>query len=182
MSLLEETRMLRKELAAWAADPEWELLRRYDLLRNKPPDKFADRCYRRGKNMLADLGMVSPHITKYPWLPTLKHARPSVDQEILLIWALGVERDDLRVACQGFIRRLDGVGMVPVLVTDVADFASFSRLQWLVEYVPDLSGEGESYRSRKQHYLAWRYRDAVVVPACAGNADDSEWNEVMEMK
>ncbi len=183
MSLVPETEALRETLAAWAGDPEWALLCRYDLLRQKPLRSLGDRWFRRVKNMLAGLGLVSPYVSKYPWLPTLKHAQPNGDSTILLIWALGVGRDDLRASCEGFIKRLDGVsGMVPVLVTDNADFAYFSRLQWLVEYVPPLSGEGVSYHARKERYLAWRYRDALVVPASAGRARESEWNEVMEMK
>lgn len=181
-SLLTETLVLRETLAAWAADPEWALLCRYDLLRRKQPRSLVDRWFRRAKNMLAGLGWIPPHVTKYTWLSTLKHAQPDSDVTILLIWALGVGRDDLHEACKGFLRRLETeASMVPVLVTDFADFTYFSRLQWLVEYVPPLSGEGVSYRARKQHYLAWRYRDAVVLPASAGRACESEWNEVMEM-
>ncbi len=183
MSLVQETQALRETLGAWAADPEWALLCRYDLLREKTPLSLGDRWFRRAKNMLAELGLVPPHVTRYSWLPTLKHAQPDGESQILLIWALGIERDDLREACEGFMKRLDGIsGMVPVLVTDNADFAYFSRLLWLVEYVPTPSGEGVSYHTRKEHYLAWRYRDALVVPASVGRASESEWNEVMEMK
>ena len=32
MSLVQETQVLREMLSAWAADPEWVLLCRYDLL------------------------------------------------------------------------------------------------------------------------------------------------------
>ncbi len=183
MNLIKETQALRKTLGAWAANPEWSLLCQYDLLRQKPPRSLGDRWFRRAKNFLARLGMVRPHLTKYSWLPTLKHAQPEDNITILLIWALGVEQDELRTSCEGFIKRLDGISvMVPVLVTDNADFAYFSRLQWLVEYVPPLSGEGVPYHARKEHYLAWRYRNAVAVPASAGRASESEWNEVMEMK
>jgi hypothetical protein len=183
LSLVDETQMLRETFAAWAADPEWALLCRYDLLREQTPRSLSDRWFRRLKNMLAGFGLVPPHVTKYSWLPTLKHAQPDGEAEILLIWALGVGREDLRASCEGFRKRLEGIsGMVPVLVTDTADFAYFSRLQWLVEYIPPLSGEGVPYHARKQHYLAWRYRDALVVPASVGRACESEWNNVMRMK
>lgn len=183
MSLVEETQALRKTLAGWAADPEWELLCRYDLLREKRPRRLVDRWFRRLKNMFASLGLASPHVTRYSWLPTLKYAQQDGDSEILLIWALGVGRDELRASCQGFRRRLVRIsGMVPVLVTDTADFAYFSRLQWLVEYVPPMSGEGLAYNERKERYLAWRYRNALVVPASAGSACDEEWSAVMEMR
>ncbi len=183
MSLVQETQALRETLAAWAADPEWSLLCRYDLLREKPSGSLSDRWFRRVKSMLASFGLVRPHITKYSWQPTLKHAQANVYSSTLLIWAIGVGREDLRVACEGFMNRLEAEsGIVPVLVTDVADFYYFSRLKWLIEYVPELSGISPSYRDRKQHYLAWRYRDALVVPASVGRASEEEWNEVMEMR
>jgi hypothetical protein len=51
-----------------------------------------------------------------------------------------------------------------VLVTDVADFAFFSRLGWLVEYLPKLSGEGQAYELRKARFIAKLYRDAPALP------------------
>ena len=59
-------------------------------------------------------------------------------------------------------------GWAPVLVTDVADFAFFSRLNWLVEYVPSLSAPADGYFEHKLRYLAWRYRD---VPALSVTAE-----------
>jgi hypothetical protein len=53
-------------------------------------------------------------------------------------------------------------------VTDVADFAFFSRLGWLVEYLPELSGQGEPYDERKARLLARLYRGAPAVPVRAG--------------
>jgi hypothetical protein len=64
-------------------------------------------------------------------------------------------------------------GFVPVLVTNVADFAFFSRLGWLVEYVPALSAPAGGYAERKQRHLAWRYRDAPALPVSAGLTDES---------
>lgn len=37
MGIVEETHVLRRELAARAAKPEWDFLTRYDLLAKKPP-------------------------------------------------------------------------------------------------------------------------------------------------
>lgn len=180
---MQETHALRTKLAKWASDPEWSLLCRHDLLRDKPPHALGDRWFRRVKTMLAKLRLVRPHVTKYSWLPTLKHAQQHGNPPTLLIWALGVRQEDLRAACEGFIERLEATfGIVPVLVTDVPDFYYFSRLKWLIEYVPELSGVSPSYRERKQHYLAWRYRDALIVPVSAGSASETEWNEVMRMK
>src|SRR5690606_34408057 len=114
--------------------------------------------------------------------PALKHAPVADEATTLLIWALGVERDVLRQSCEAIARRLEaGPALAPVLVTDVADFAYYSRLAWFVEYLPELSGEGPSYRERKRRHLAWRYRDAVFVPVSAGLADEAAWNEVLRV-
>jgi len=74
----------------------------------------------------------------------------------------------LRSACDK-IRKLQtgSPGWAPVLVTDVADFAFFSRLNWLVEYVPSLSAPADGYFARKLSYLAWRYRDVPALPITA---------------
>jgi hypothetical protein len=88
----------------------------------------------------------------------------------------------LRAACVGFSSKLQGGHhLAPVLVTDIADFAFYSRLGWLVEYVPSLSGEGPSLRERKEAYLAWRYRDACIVPLSAGLASAPEWNALLKL-
>ena len=70
---------------------------------------------------------------------------------------MDIDRDRLRGACKR-IRELQhgSPGWAPVLVTDVADFAFFSRLNWLVEYVPTLSAPADGYFERKLRYLAWR--------------------------
>jgi hypothetical protein len=59
-----------------------------------------------------------------------------------------------------------------VLVTDVADFAFFSRLNWLVEYVPSLSAPADGYFEHKLRYLAWRYRDVPALPVTADITED----------
>jgi hypothetical protein len=183
LSIVPETLVLRKTLTAWAASPEWPLLFRYDLLRKKPSRSLVHRVYRFMNRALFRLRLARPHVTRYSWLPGLKHGQASEDGSTLLIWAVGVDKDELRSSCEAFMRWLEAApGWVPVLVTDVADFAWFSRLKWLVEYVPALSGTGPSYRERKQRYLAWRYRDALVVPAAAGRAGAADWSEWMEMK
>ncbi|EGD03726.1 hypothetical protein B1M_15068 [Burkholderia sp. TJI49] len=182
MNIVHETRKLEREVRAWAAKPEWALQTRYDLLARKPPSSRNERAWRATKRVLAALGMMPPHVTQYPWLPTLKHAPVSAAAQTLLIWAPGTSRDALRRACEGLSARLKGdASLVPVLVTDVADFAFYSRLGWLVEYLPELSGEDRSYRDRKRAYLAWRYRDARIVPPAAGLASDAEWKALLEV-
>ncbi len=52
----------------------------------------------------------------------------------------------------------------------------------MVEYLPELEGKGLPYQERKRDYLAWRYRDAVVVPAAAGLLDEENWNRLLQME
>lgn len=116
------------------------------------------------------------------WDVGLKHGRNSAGARPLLIWSEGHDRQVVRNACDGMTRLLDGHSeFQPILVTDVADFAYYSRLGWLVEYLPDLSGKGPSYRDRKRRYLAWRYRDALAVPLSAGLVEQKEWDEVLRL-
>ncbi len=182
MSVIAEARLLRKQLKALGAKPEWDLFTRYDLLAKKPPSSLKERAWRRLRHLLASVGLISPHITPYPWMSTLKHRPVSADVKTVMIWALGADRHQLRAACEGFSSRLQGGDdLAPVLVTDIADFAFYSRLGWLVEYVPTLSGEGPSLHERKQAYLAWRYRDACIVPLSAGLASAPEWNALLKL-
>lgn len=97
----------------------------------------------------------------------------------MLIWAVGTDRDTLREACAGFSMLQKSLkGMAPVLVTDVADFAFFSRLGWLVEYVPEISGQGEPYKEAKTRFLARLYHGAPVFPADVGLAGKSGAEEL----
>ncbi|TCF96632.1 hypothetical protein BZM26_36505 [Paraburkholderia strydomiana] len=180
MSLLTEAKALRRELKALAAKPQWDLLTRYDLLAKKPPFSWGERMWRRIRYVLAWASLVSPHVTQYPWLPTLKHRPVSADVKTVMIWALGADRHQLRAACEGLAKKLQGSDdLAPVLVTDIADFAFYSRLGWLVEYVPSLSGEGPSLHQRKRAYLAWRYRNATVLPWSSGLAREAEWRALL---
>lgn len=180
MSVLQETLALRRELSAMEADPEWGLLVRYDLLRRNPSLPWASRVFRRARQLLADLELMSPYISSYSWLATLEHASVPIGAVPLLIWAPGKGRDAIRQACDGFLQLLaDQSELAPVLVTDVADFAYYSRLGWLVEYLPELTGSGEPYRDRKCRYLAWCYRDGLAVPLSAGLASRPEWDELL---
>lgn len=172
-----EAAALRQELAILARQPEWQLLARYDLLAGKRPLRMRDRVSRTVRKVLTMLRLAPPRVTSYPWTAVLKHAAVDAGARTLLIWAPGVPRDELRQGCEGVARRLrDDRSLAPILVTDVADFAWFSRLGWLIEYLPALSGPGQDYLERKRRYLAWRYRDALIVPLSAGHASDAEWN------
>lgn len=158
--------VLLASLSRGEAVPEWSMMARYDLLREKRDFPWRDRLYRRWRSILASFRWAPPYVSKYDWSPALKHVPRVGGERVLLIWALNardvsVQRDAcrvLQVALGGFS------GLLPVLLTDCADFAFFSRLGWQVEYLPPLSGEGEDYAARKCAYLAWRYRDALVLP------------------
>ena len=65
----------------------------------------------------------------------------------------------------------------PVLVTDHADFSLYSRTGWLVEYLPKPLPGSLRYNARKEKYLAWRYRYALVLPLSAGLAKDEELDD-----
>ena len=178
MSLTPEIEELRRRLQE-LAEPESELADCY-ALRFPPPERLS--LYRRLRMLvgraLRELGLRKPPPAP-PWLPGLKHvgdegARP------FLIWAVGADRDVLREACRGFATLLKAMpDRVPVLVTDVADFAFFSRLGWLVEYVPAFSPPAEGYAERKQRYLAWRYRSAPALPVSAGLKDGVRIEELL---
>jgi len=181
MNIIEETSALRRDLAMLAANQEWDFLTRYDLLAKKSPLILRDRIFRFARKMLAKTGVFPPYVTQYGWQPILKHAPRSENGRILLIWALGMECAKLRSVCEEFSRKLSNNPLlIPVLVTDVADFVYFSRLGWLVEYLPRLEGAGQSYRMRKQRYLAYRYRNALIVHASAELTNEMEWKMLIE--
>lgn len=104
-----------------------------------------------------------------PWPAALRRTGANTRAKPLVIWAVGTDRDTLRAACKGFKRMQDVLPeFAPVLITDVADFAFFSRLGWLVEYLPRLRGEGEPYEERKARFLARLYRGAPALPVAVG--------------
>ena len=182
MTLVQETEALRARLREWANDPEWALLVRYELLPQKPLPVWRRRLSHKVGRLLRVLGLSRSRYLKQPWHSGLKHVQHPPQARPLLIWSEGHDHQFVRDACEGMQRLLvDRPEFLPVLVTDVAEFAFYSRLGWLVEYLPELSGTGPSYRERKRRYLAWRYRDALAVPLSAGLANASEWEQVLGM-
>lgn len=114
-----------------------------------------------------------------PWPARLRQATGNRRARPLLVWAVGAEPERLRAACE----RIAGIddlsaSYAPVLVTDVADFTFFSRLGWLVEYLPALRGEGEPYNDRKAKLLARLYAGAPVLPADA--ILDAGWEDLRQ--
>jgi len=180
MSLREETETLRRSLEQLADEAETGLGRRYALL-FPPPDSLS--LYRRLRVnvglLLRWLGLRRARPLE-PWLTGLNHVEGSEGARPFVIWALATDRDTLRAACRGFEALQAALpGWIPVLITDVADFAFFSRLGWLVEYVPEMSGPADNYAERKRRYLAWRYRDAPALPVSAGLTEDVPIGELL---
>ena len=171
-----ESRVLRSHLKNLARKFDTRLTRRYALQVWTPEKKSYHQIFRESiGRLLRGLGLL-PHPPKppppNPWLTELKHVEYSAAAKPLLICAVGINRDDLRVACKK-IRNMQtkSPDWAPVLVTDVADFAYFSRLNWLVEYVPSLSAPANGYFEHKLRYLAWRYRDipTLIIDAEIGD-------------
>ena len=174
MSHRAEIEGLRRHLEQMAGEAETGLTRRY-ALRFLPGERPS--LYRRFRmavgRILRHLGLRATQPLE-PWLPGLRHAERSDEARPFVIWALDTDRETLRAACRGFEKLHAALpGWAPVLVTDIADFAFFSRLGWLVEYVPALSAPAGSYAGRKRRYLAWRYRDAPALPVSAGLTAES---------
>ena len=167
MNLSEEVEALRRHLDELALGTDEELTERYELKRPPMPPGFYWRLrWLAGWTLrwLEAKGLRRPD----PWPVSLRRAVASSRAKPLLIWALGTDRDTLRAACDEFSRLQGSLPeFAPVLVTDVADFAFFSRLGWLVEYLPRLAGQGEPFEERKLKYVARLYRGAPVLPVSA---------------
>lgn len=174
MSLEAETERLRRRLERLAREAESDpVLARYPPLFGRLRLSVYRRARLAAGDVLRGLGLKAPP-PRRSWQPGLRHLAQDESSRPLVVWALDIEREALRHACLGF-KRIEAQlrpGLVPVLVTDVADFAFFSRLGWLVEYVPALSDPAAAYAARKTRYLAWRYRDAPALPASAGLLQD----------
>lgn len=182
MTLAEETCKLRHQLNEWANDPEWSLLVRYELLPLKPSPVWDQRLSHRMGRLLRVLGLSRARYLNQQWHAGLKHGYGAPAATPLLIWSEEHDRPFMHKACEGMLRLLDGRSdFSPVLVSDLADFSFFSRLGWLVEYLPEITGAGSSYRDRKRRYLAWRYRDAIVVPLSAGLASRQDWEMLLKV-
>ena len=167
MILAADISALRAELAELAADDDPDL-DRYVLKWPRMPSGFY-RQLRWFASLLMRGLEASGAIAPPRWPVSLKQAHSKPGARAYLIWAVEVDRDELRDACQRFVEWQRSMPQfAPVLVTDVADFAFFSRLGWLVEYLPTIAGEGDAFESRKARFLARNYQDAPVIPWNAG--------------
>ena len=175
-----EDESLRQILAQLAQETDARLGWRY-ALRPLPTDSpsLYRRLRRSAARFLWSLGLRRPHPVE-PWLTELKHIDYGDAARPLLIWAIGVDRAELRSACVEIREMLAELpGWAPVLLTDVADFAFYSRLPWLVEYVPSLAAPANGYSGRKLRYLAWRYRDVPVLPVTAELKEGMQLEDVL---
>ena len=177
MSQRAKVESLRQHLNQLAEDFETGLSERYALQfwTPKKPNLYR-RLRKKTGQLLRWLGLMrrppAPSPPK-PWLTQLNHVDYGNAARPLLIWAMDIERDELRGACDRIKKlQIRSPGWAPVLVTDVADFAFFSRLNWLVEYVPSLTAPADKYSGRKLRYLAWRYREVPALPVTANMNED----------
>jgi hypothetical protein len=177
MSVQDECRVLRERLAAWAAEPD-PGLDRYGG-RVAAPRGLWRQLRRRVGDTLRWLG-VYPPLPDQRWRPALRHYPAPDEARPLLIWAVGEAPDDVKAACERLQERLDGdTRWAPVLVTDHAAFAFYSRLGWLVEFLPALGSDAEQYAARKTRHLAWRYQQAPAVPLSAAGLDAGQWQALL---
>lgn len=164
---------------------QWQALergfdRRPALRYRLGPQGWRETLRYRLADALATIGWRRGFVPQGGWPVALKHAECAEEGPAVVIWAIGSPREAIRKACDD-IARLAGqpARFSPVLLTDVADFAYYARLGWLVEYLPTWAGQAANHRERKLAYLAWRYRNALVAPLSAAAATPKEWNDLL---
>ena len=180
MSQRAEVDSLRRHLNQLAGEFDTGLSRRYALQFWTPeiPSLYR-RIRKKAGRLLRWLGLLRrppapPPPPPKPWLTELNHVDYCNAAKPLLIWAVDIDRDELRNACVRIRKLQTGLpSWAPVLVTNIADFAFFSRLNWLVEYVPSMSAPADGYSEHKLRYLAWRYRDLPALPVTADIKEDT---------
>lgn len=180
--IIAEAQNLQEQFATMAARPDWEHLRRHDLLVNKVPKGFKAKRWWYRRRAMYRLGLAPPHLSNYHWPPALKHGEFSGDAQPLLVISVGETMKAQREACTNIHSWLQGQQAVaPVLFTDVADFAWYSRLGWLVEYLPSIRAAGVEYAADKSRQLARLYKGALVVPLEAGFANKATLNHLIRV-
>jgi hypothetical protein len=153
---------------------------KFGIALQPPAPNWRDKIRIKVGDIERGLGLKGGYVPKGHWPVLLKHATGIEEGRSLLIWALGSDRETIRRVCDGFARLLGYPATFnPILLTDVADFAFYARLGWLVEYLPNWEGDNGAYRNQKLRYLAWRYRDAVVMPLSVGLVRPPEWQELL---
>lgn len=168
-----EIQELRRRLEKMALEPDDELDERYTMHRpGRPPGLYWQLRWLAGRILrrIKDSGILASD----PWPASLKQGKSKRNARPLVVWAMGADRDSLRRSCTTIAEFLESATeFAPVLITDVPDFSYYSRLGWLVEYVPAVHGSGEAFESRKARFLARLYRGAVILPLRADMDVDS---------
>ena len=179
MDIIKQTYQLRTQLRAWASTPDWRLMARYELPPQQLPSSRQRRLSLRVGRIFRILGLDRTRYLNRPWHGGLKHALCPPHAKLLLFWAETLDQRYIHDACNGAKHLLEShPEFLPVLVTDLADFVFYSRLQWLVEYLPRL-GDDAAYYDRKKCYLAWRYRHALALPLAAGLVEQKEFDTLI---
>lgn len=175
-NLQEEIEALQQRIRELASITDDDLAERYRIKGAPRPPGLYWRLRGIAAYIVRRLIALTPW-RKVPWPVSLKQQSTHPKARPVIIWAIGTDRGTLRDGCTELGKRLASLrGFAPVLITDVADFAFFSRLGWLVEFLPPLAGHGEPYEERKLKYLARLYRGAPVIPVSAGLLPESELN------
>lgn len=180
MDVEDEVRRLRQHLESVAAKPDEDLARYQLRWPPMPPGLYWRMRWLIGclLRCLEWMKLKKPD----PWPVSLRHSPAGARARPYLIWAVGSDKETLRSACSGFVELGATLpGFVPVLVTDIPDFVFFSRLGWLVEYVPELEGAGTPYAARKARLIARLYGDAPAVPIGVGLQAREHADEIRRM-
>ena len=162
-----ESKALSAHISSLAAKSRWNS-DKYKRWKPRIPRGVYWQCrwvVIRGIVALEALGWKRPD----PWPAALRDSPIPPRASTALLWGVGIGKDELRSLCTSFANNgLDTLGVAPVLVTDCTDFAFYSRLGWLVEYLPSL---GENYQSDKLQLIASLYANCPVLPMSAHALD-----------
>lgn len=145
---------------------KYEILPRPVFLNARSGVPLKNRVFRWLRDVLVALRLIKPGQFGCAWSPKLKHVPVEEGAKVVIFLAVGAyDKQDLRLELAAQLERFKSQGGgLGVLVTNVPDFSFYSRLGWLVEFLPTLPGDREAYLQQKLCYLAWRYRGADVVP------------------
>ena len=177
-ALPQKTATLRKAWKRLDSVP-LRLLHRYEVWPGHRTISFWERLWWLGFHTLRLAGLVlSRRLFLASWHTGLKHGCANPSDTLVIVDDLE-SLDERRSAILSLKERLAALApsTAPVLVTDHADFSLYSRTGWLVEYLPKPLPGSLRYNARKEKYLAWRYRYALVLPLSAGLAKDEELDD-----
>ncbi len=145
----------------WNTGPPWKFILKYTCVSTMLQYRFWHKIFYPYLNLWGIRKIMRPS----GWQVDLKHALSSERKKTLLLWSEGLCKEEQRRLCQNVQEYLQEYSeYIPVLVTDMSDFAYFSRLHWLVEYLPKLRMQSDAnYKEQKRAYLLWRYGGEKVL-------------------